>query len=296
MASIKQIKSFIIVADLKSFTKAADVLFMTQPAVSWQIKALEEHVGLPLIERNDKRVVLTEAGKQFYRDAKEMLAVYDRAMDTMDDYKGLQRGKLKLGASTIPGEYLMPKYIGNFKKGYPGVDLSLTISDTGHIVDMLLDRSIDLGVVGAKIDYEAVEFVPFIQDELIMIAASDSDIPDEINVADVANIHLIVRETYSGTQMVLKESLASHGIKEEDLKITMELGSTQAVITAAVGGLGAAFVSKLAADAALKAKTVKQVVIDDLSLKRDLYVVTLKNTHFTRAVDAFHQYLMEKTG
>lgn len=119
MSSIKQIRSFIMVADLKSFTNAAEALFMTQPAISAQIKSLEETIGLPLIERNDKRVQLTEAGKHFYRDAKEILTVYNRAIEIMEDFKGLHRGKLALGASTIPGEYLMPKFIGNSAKSIP---------------------------------------------------------------------------------------------------------------------------------------------------------------------------------
>ncbi len=284
MSSIKQIRSFIMVADLKSFTNAAEAMFMTQPAVSAQIKSLEENLGLALIERSDKRVQLTEAGKHFYREAKEILVIYDRAIETMEDFKGLQRGKLALGASTIPGEYLMPKFIGEFHKEYPGIHISLKIGDTSLIVDYLYDRKIDLGVVGARVDSSNVEFIPFLQ--------AGSTISDTITQEDLLTAKIITRETGSGTRIALKESLGEHGINETDLNIVMELGSTQAVITGVAADLGIGFVSQWAAEASIRAGMTKQVKVQGLDLHRELFVVYMRNATVTRARDVFLQFLL----
>lgn len=296
MSSIKQIRSFVTVSDYKSFTHAAEAMFMTQPAVSSQIKSLEETLGLPLIERNDKRVQLTEAGRIFYREAKEILAVYDRVVESMDEFKGLKKGRLALGASTIPGEFLMPRFIGEFRKLYPGITISLTIADTGKVVDLLYERKIDLGVVGAKTETSHVKFIPFLQDQLILIAGVDYAIREVISSEDLLNLEMIFREAGSGTRTVVKDCLAAKGIKESDLNVVMELGSTQSVITGVAGNLGVGFVSKWAAEAALKAGVVKQVHINDLDLWRDIFVAVPKNAAATRAREVFFRHLTRKKG
>lgn len=291
MSSIKHIRAFIMVADLKSFTNAAEALFMTQPAVSCQIKSLEENIGIPLFERNDKRIELTDAGKVFYREAKEIMIAYQRAWEVMDEFKGLKRGNLALGASTIPGEYVMPRYIGAFRRKYPGITISLTVQDTGSVLDLLLERKIDLGLVGAQVELDTVEFQPFLRDELVLIASASCDLPKMISSRELSYLEFVVRERNSGTRMVLKKIFDQYGIKEHDLNITMELGSTQAMITAVNANLGVGFVSKWAAEAALKAGSVKQIMISDMNLERDLYIVTLKNANYTRARDVFLEYL-----
>jgi len=294
MSSIKQIRTFITVSDYKSFTHAAEAMFMTQPAVSSQIKSLEETLGIPLIERNDKRVQLTEAGKLFYREAKEILAVYDRVVESMDEFKGLKKGRLALGASTIPGEYLMPRYIGAFRRLYPGITISLTVADTGKVMELLYERKIDLGVVGAKTESHNVTFIPFLQDELLLLAGVDCSVPEEISSEDLLTYDMIFREAGSGTRSAVRDCLAGKGIKETDLKVVMELGSTQAVITGVAGNLGLGFVSKWAAEAALKAGVVKQVHIRDLDLKRNIYIVFPQHAVATKAREAFFHHLTQK--
>ena len=277
MSSVKQIRSFIMVADLKSFTCAAEALYMTQPAVSSQIKSLEEHLGISLIERNDRQVELTEAGKHFYLEAKNIIIAYERALEVIDEFRGLKRGRLSIGASTIPGEYIIPRYIGSFHKLYPGIEIRLTVGDTGSVLDMLLARRIDLGIVGAKLDIEKVDFDPFWRDELVLISATDREIPGEISWNDLSRFDFIMREKNSGTRMTLKKIMAGFGMTEKDLRIVIELGSTQAVITAVAADLGVGIVSKWAAREALKAGSIKKVKIKEAKLQRELYIVTLKN-------------------
>ncbi|MDD2497660.1 MAG: selenium metabolism-associated LysR family transcriptional regulator [Desulfitobacteriaceae bacterium] len=295
MSGIKQIRAFIMVADLKSFTCAAEALYMTQPAVSSQIKSLEEHLGISLIKRNDKRVELTEAGKQFYLEAKNIIIAYERALEVIDEFRGLKRGRLSIGASTIPGEYIIPRYIGSFHKLYPGIEIRLTVGDTGSVLDMLLARRIDLGIVGAKLDIEKVDFDPFWKDELVLISATDREIPGEISLKDLPRFDFIMREKNSGTRMTLKKIMAGFGMTEKDLRIVMELGSTQAVITAAAADLGVGIVSKWAAREALKAGSIKKVRIKEGELQRELFIVTLKNAMGTGARDSFQEYIKKQT-
>lgn len=295
MSSIKQIRAFIMVADLKSFTGAAEALYMTQPAVSSQIKSLEEHLGISLIERKDKQVELTEAGKYFYLEAKNIIIAYERSLEVIDEFRGLKRGRLSIGASTIPGEYIIPRYIGSFRKLYPGIEISLTVGDTGSVLDMLLARRIDLGIVGAKLDIEKVDFDPFWRDELVLISATDREIPGEISWNDLSRFDFIMREKNSGTRMTLKKIMAGFGMTEKDLRIVIELGSTQAVITAVAADLGVGIVSKWAAREALKAGSIKKVKIKEAKLQRELYIVTLKNAMGTGARDSFQEYLKKQT-
>ncbi|MGI6679596.1 MAG: selenium metabolism-associated LysR family transcriptional regulator [Dehalobacterium sp.] len=294
MLSFKQIRAFIIVADLKSFTQAAEELFMTQPAVSAQIKTMEEHLGVPLIVRNDKRVRLTDAGQIFYREARELMTIYNRAIESMDEIKALKKGSLSLGASTIPGEYIMPHFIGEFRRLFPGINITLNITDTGQVVDLLYDRKIDLGVVGAKVESSYVEYFPFLQDELVLIAGMGYPIEEEISIGDLSSLEWISREAGSGTRSVVRDCLAAQGIKESDLKIVMELGSTQAVVTGVISNLGVGFVSHWAADVFIKAGVVQQVKIRDLDLKRHIYAVISKNTAATRARDVFLDHLLRQ--
>jgi len=293
MSTIKQMKAFVMVADLKSFTGAAELMYMTQPAVSSQIKALEETIGLAMIHRNDKKVELTEAGKEFYREAKSVLAAYDRAMEVMDEFRGLKRGRLTVGASTIPGEYLLPRYIGAFRRQFPGIQVILTVADTGAVLEMLLGRKIDLAVVGAKNDLPGVGYIPFLQDELVLIAAAESQIPAQLSCADLAKLEFVVREKGSGTQKAVWETLSRCGLRQQDLQISMELGSTQAVLTAVAAGLGVGFVSSWAAENAIKAGAVRQITVSGADLHRQLFLATVAESYATHARDTFRDFLQE---
>lgn len=187
MFNLRQLKSFVYVAQQKSFTKAAKLLYMTQPAVSAQIKALEERLDVQLMERNDKQVVLTEAGEIFLVEAERILASYERIVESLDELKGLRRGHLRIAASTIPGEYILPKFIGRFKEKYPQIEIELVISDTGQVIESLRERTADLGVTGARIKNDVVKFEKLLDDELVLITSSASPIGQkkQVTVADL---------------------------------------------------------------------------------------------------------------
>lgn len=296
MLNFRQLKSFLVVAEKKSFTKAAKELFMTQPAISAQIKTLEEFLDIQLIERLDKKVILTEAGETFIKETRKIITIYEEATMALQEIKGVQKGKLIIGASTIPGEYILPRYIGAFKKDYPKIDIALKISDTGAVVETLKERKIDIGVIGAKVKDKDIVFREFLSDELIVIAHPTNPlVGKEVSLSEIIASPMILRETSSGTRMVIIRHLQGKNIAESDLNIVMELGSTRAVITAIEANLGISLVSKWAAEEALSLKKITQLHVPDMEIKRSLYIVTHRTKYARHAAKRFMEFLNDQS-
>jgi len=291
--NLKQLESFILVAEERNFTRAAKQLYMTQPAISFQIKALEEHLGIQLFERLDKAVELTDAGRMILPEAKKIQASYEKIRDSISELKGLKRGCLKIGASTIPGEYLLPQIIGKFKGLHPQIDVTLRIASTGKVIEMLLNREIHLGVVGAPVKSQSLVSNPLTEDQLILIAASGHPLAREdfITLSDLLSQKIIMRERDSGTRMVVEDRLQKAGVNPESLQVVMELGTTRAIITAVEAGLGVSMVSRWAAGEALQLGLIKEVAIRDFEIKRNLYLITNKLKYRGNATEAFLGFL-----
>ncbi|WP_227763129.1 selenium metabolism-associated LysR family transcriptional regulator [Zhaonella formicivorans] len=294
MLDYKQLLSFVKVAESGSFTKAAKNLYMTQPAISWQIKSLEDEMGLLLFERKERHVLLTEAGRLFYGHARRLVKLYEQLLNEMEQFKGMERGRLIIGASTIPGEYILPAFIGAFKKEYPGVELAMQIADTGAIVELLLGDEVHLGVIGAKIKEPKLELKPFLQDELILVAAPTHPLVarEYISMDDIKGQCVITREAGSGTQMVIEEKLKECGLRLGELKISMELGSTRAVITAVEAGLGLSWVSRWAVQEALSLGRVAELQTEGLTIRRELYLAYNNRRTLSPLACAFKDYIL----
>ncbi|PKM82656.1 MAG: LysR family transcriptional regulator [Firmicutes bacterium HGW-Firmicutes-14] len=292
MFSLRQLKAFVTVAENKSFTNAAKILFMTQPAISAQIKALEERLEVKLIERNDKTIALTEAGEVLFIEAQKILDIYDGFMEAIDEMKGIHRGKLFITASTIPGEYVLPILIGGFHRVYPGIEISLKIGDTGAVVQQLLKRTVDIGIIGAPVKNESISLKEFIKDELIIIGPpGNTKNVQEISVEELVEADLVLREPDSGTRMMFYEKISSAGVEIRQLKVVMELGSTRAIITAVESGLGLSVVSRLAAQEALELGKITEYRVRGISFERYLYLAWNKNKYESFAAKEFFSFL-----
>lgn len=291
--NLKQLESFVLVAQEKNFTKAAKILFMTQPAISFQIKSLEEHLGAPLFVRLDKTVELTEVGEILYPEAKKILASHERVIEAVAELQGIKKGKLLLGASTIPGEYIMPGIIGRFKAQYPEVDVVLKIRSTAEVVDMLQERQINLGVVGAMVKHSNVNCSVLAEDELILVANAQHPLTklELVNLKDITRYKFILRERGSGTRMVVEEKLLAEGIQPDELQVAMDLGTTRSIITAVETGLGISFVSRWAAQASLQLGTLKEIPIHNFELRRSLYLITNQLRYKGYTTQAFLDFL-----
>ena len=294
--NFKQLEAFLWVAELQSFTKAAKQLYMSQPAVSFQIKALEESLQVALFQRGDKKVILTDAGRFLYPEAKQILKHYQKIKTGLDELKGLKTGHLVIGAGTIPGEYLLPLFIGGFKEKYPGIKVTLRIAGSGRVGQWVREREVDLGITGAPIEGEGIECKHWIMDKLVLILPPSHPmaVRKTISVKELANIPFVVRERGSGTRQIIEQKFKEHGFTLEKLPVVMELGSTRAVITAVEAGLGASIVSQCAVRESLELGRVKEVQLAGVGLSRYLYQVRHSQGIEGFAAGAFIEYINDK--
>ena len=293
MTSIRKMEIFSAVAELKSFTGAAGALYLTQPAISWQIKALEEEMGLNLFSRRDKQLELTEAGERFYQSCQQILSLYKRTEEDMAKYRGLSCGSLHIGASTIPGEYILPQLITRFTDLYPGLDISISIGGTGNIIKQLLHGNIDLAIVGAKVTETEVEYLKWVADEMILVTAYDSPLPELIEAKDLTKYPLIWREAASGSRMILEKSLAEKDIFFEQWPATLKFGSTQAVINAVLNSNSMAFISVWAANPLIENKQFRKINVPGLILNRYFYLANWQPDFMSNAALACKTFLEE---
>ncbi|TYO97798.1 selenium metabolism-associated LysR family transcriptional regulator [Desulfallas thermosapovorans] len=295
--NFKQLEAFVRVAELQSFTRAARQMFMSQPAVSFQIKALEEDLSITLFQRSERKVTLTEAGRLLYPEAKQMLGHYDKIRAGLDALRGLKSGHLLIGASTIPGEYLLPGIIGSFRSKYPGVRVSLRIAGSGDVVRMVQERDIDLGVVGAAGQQDNVHFEKWLDDELVLIVPPHHHWSGKsVDISRLAGENLILREEGSGTRKSIFDILAKQGLCLDKLKTEIELGSTRSVISAVQAGMGIAFVSRWAATDVIEAGKVGEARLKGVNMTRSFYLAQFHPGITNYAADTFIAMLKEYSG
>ncbi|SFR06121.1 selenium metabolism-associated LysR family transcriptional regulator [Desulfoscipio geothermicus] len=290
--NFKQLEAFVRVAELQSFTRAARQLYMSQPAISFQIKALEEDLQVTLFQRNEKKVTLTEAGRLLYPEAKQMLGHFERIRTGLEALRGLKVGRLVIGASTIPGEYLLPACVGLYRQKYPGIRVSLRIAGSGDVLRWVQEREIDLGVVGTASGADNLEFIRWLSDELVLIVPPGHVWSGKsINIDQLLGEKLIVREEGSGTRRTVEQILSRNGLAVEKLAVEMELGSTRAVISAVEAGLGVGFVSRLAAANALAAGKLGEAGLKGIDLTRNFFLTRYSPGLVNYAADAFIDFL-----
>lgn len=272
--NLKHLETFIMVADLLSFTAAARRLYMSQPAVSFQIKSLEEDLQVTLFQRGDKKLALTAAGKLIYPEAKKMVIRYQKIKAGVDDLRGLKTGHLVVGAGTTPGEYLLPLLVGGFRKKHPGISVSLRVAGSGQVFQWLKDREIDIGITGSAVSGNWVSCRPWLEDELVLIAPPDHPWAgrDSVGVEEMLEEPFILREAGSGTRRSFEQKMGERGVDPARISLALELGSTRAVITAVQAGLGVSVVSRWAARDSLDLGKVKEFKTP-VDMKRPLYLI-----------------------
>ncbi|MBO8127053.1 MAG: LysR family transcriptional regulator [Firmicutes bacterium] len=295
--NIKFLRTFLTVVEEKSFSSAARRLGLTQPAVTKHIQALEKHFEALLFKRKGWRSELTEAGQVLLVYARRIVSTFDEAERQLKKIGEKVSGALKVGASTIPGEYVLPLLVGEFTRKYPEVRLQVEIADSGRVIRMVASEDLDVGVVGAKSEEAGLEFYPFAQDRLVLVVGHGHPWAkkEAVDPAELTKIPLIWREKDSGTRKTAEAILAQHGVNPEDLTVAMELGSTEAVVNATISGSGATIISKNAAQRHLILKSLVEVEIRGVELTRPLYLVYRKERALSPVVDAFVSYVKEST-
>ena len=209
----RHLETFCRIAGSKSFSKAADDLFLTQPTVSGHILALEQSLSLRLFDRTSRGVRLTKAGEIFLKYASKILSFRKDLLNALSEFSEGIRGDLSLGARTKPGEYLLPRLMGDFKKEHPHLTISLKIADTKEIVQYVLQDSVEYGVIGAKLNHPSLHYEKYEEDEIIAVAPSDHPLTRKkgVNLEELLTEPWIIREEGSGTQIALETALRKKG-------------------------------------------------------------------------------------
>jgi len=274
---LKHIETFCRVAELKSFSKAGQQLFLTQPTVSGHILSLEKSLSLRLFDRSGREVRLTKAGKIFLQYASRMLRLKQELMNALYEFSQGIHGELSIGASTIPGEYLLPKILSAFKKDHPHLTISLKISDTKEVIQWVVDDLVEFGLIGAKLNRPSLHYEKFAEDEIIPVGLSTHPLSKKkrIPLEEVMKQPWIIREEGSGTQMVVDKTLRKKGRTLKQFHVVMEMGSTSSVKEGVKEGLGFAFLSKRAVEDELKWGLLSKIDIEELEpILRPIYIVS----------------------
>jgi len=273
---LRHLETFCRVAELKSFTKAAEDLCLTQPTISGHIFSLEQSLSLRLFDRTGRKVRLTKAGQVLLQYTEKILSLRKELLNALSEFSEGIRGELSLGASTIPGEYILPKLMGEFKREHPFFTLSLKIADTQEILQYVLQGQVEFGIIGAKLNHPSLSYEKFEKDEIIVIASSDHFHPPKKRMGLEALIKepWIIREEGSGTQMAVEKVLRKRGFSLKQFNVVTEMGSTSSVKEGVKAGLGMAFVSKKAVKEELKQGILSQIEVEGIEpISRQIYIV-----------------------
>ena len=284
--NLHQLTIFAAVAKHASFTRAARELHLTQPAVSAQIKQLEQSLGARLLDRSGKMVRLTEAGSVLAQRAERILAQVEQLREDMDDLRGLRRGHLHVGASTTPGVYLLPKVVAEFRRLHPAIHIDLTISNTLVLEEKIARNELDLGFAGGHLTREELLTEPFAEDELVVIASPAHRFATtrDACLGEVLHEEFVGREAGSATWQCVETWLRS---LRAQLNVVLRLGSPEAVKRAVAAGLGISILSRCAVAWEAEAGLLAIPKVRGFSLKRQLQVVRHKDRAPSAASAAF---------
>ena len=284
-----RLKTFIAVAEKKSFSEAAKILFVTQPTITSQVKALEEELNTKLFERTTKKVAMTQSAHVLLKYAKEIVRLSDSAQKEILQMENTINGDLSMGCSLTIGEYILPEFLKRFIDLYPLIQMSVKIANSNKIVENLKDQLIDIGLIETPIEDPQIILEPILEDELILIAPLDffPNNEQKISLNQLKETPLIVREKGSGTRAVVDKYLTQAGLSLNDLNIVMELGSTEAIKMAVESGLGVSFISKSAIKKELKLKMFKTYSINNISFYHYFYIVFRKDRVLKLSTELF---------
>ena len=287
----RRLQVFYTVARLLSFTKAAETLHMTQPAVTFQVRQLEEHFNTRLFDRTHNRISLTDAGKQVFRVADKIFQLYDEMEDAVRQVTGEISGALIIGASTTIAEYMLPALLGDFKGKYPDVNVHLKVSNTDGIVSMVENNDIDLGVVEAPVSNKNLVVENCRMDQLVVIGPKGHPLAGQASVqaASLTAFPYISREEGSGTRDVIEDYFQSQGVSFTDMQITMELGSPEAIKGAVESNMGISIVSKATIVKELQLNSLAAIKLDP-PLERPFSFVHQKQKFRHRAMDELLEF------
>jgi DNA-binding transcriptional LysR family regulator len=290
---LRRLEIFAKVAELGSFSRAAEALFLTQPTISEHVRALEDELGVQLLDRLGRGATPTRAGQLLLGYARRMLTLSREAHQALERFQGRMSGELVVGGSTIPGEYVLPALVGQFKAKYPDISISLLIGSTRQVSDWLDEGRVEVGVVGARPAARTLAARELMADELVVVVAATHPWARRgtITLADLQTEPMVVRERGSGSRDAVEHALHEAGIAPATLRVVGEMGSTQAVKQAVRAGVGIALISRRAVEDECRAGLLACVKVKDLRVARAFYLVTHRDRTRSPLAEAFVEFI-----
>ena len=295
--TLQQLRILKALATEKNFTKAAELLYLSQPSLSKQIKTLEKNLDISLINRENNKISLTENGKVFLQYSERILALCEESCRALIDLKNGERGNLTVGASQTIGTYLLPRVLALFAQHYPQIRLKVQVNSTRMIAKNIINREIDLAIVGGEIPDKfrknlLVEH--FVEDEFSLIIPKSHPFASrkQITKEDLYHLNFITLNSNSTIRKFIDNILSQNQIETKQLKIIMQLNSIEGIKTAVSLGLGAAFVSSSAIEKEIELKTIEIVKIENIRITRTLSIISNPECYKSKAFEFFYKELL----
>jgi DNA-binding transcriptional LysR family regulator len=294
--TLQQLRILKAVATEKNFTKAADVLYLSQPSLSKQMRTLEKNLDILLLNRETNKISLTENGKVFLQYSERILALCEESCRALIDLKNGERGHLTVGASQTIGTYLMPRVLALFVQMYPQINLKVQVNSTRIIAKNIINREIDIAVVGGEIPDELkrnLTIENLVEDEFSLIISQSHPFAKKKNITkeDLYHLNFITLNSNSTIRKFIDNILIQNQIETKQLKIIMQLNSIEGIKTAVSLGLGAAFVSSSAIEKELELKTIKILKINNIRITRTLFIISNVECYKSKAFEFFYSEL-----
>jgi DNA-binding transcriptional LysR family regulator len=291
----RQLAAFCEVVERRSFSDAATRLGVTQPAVSQQVRALEQRLGTQLLDRSGRRVEPTEAGLRLYRGAQRLLAMEEQLLEELGEPEGPLRGTLEIGASTGPAAIVLPLLLCEFQRANPELHVELSVSDTQSVVELVADRRLELGIVGAARRHRSVAFEPFFLDEVILVTPPGHPFAGKtVELDELAKGPLILMQQGAGVRQMVEDELRKSGRKVRDLEAPLELGLQESVRSAVQAGYGVSFISRRAVESDLATGTLAEARVRGLDLAREISIARAAGRAGSAAAQSFVAFARER--
>lgn len=293
----RQIEAFIYVVRHKSFSKAADAIYITQPTVSAHISSLENELGIKLIDRSSKEICPTAAGYIFFEYAQNLINIRDNAVFALKDFTDKIEGNLEIAASTVPSQYIIPKLVFEFRQNFQNVNLNLVQMDTKQVIDELLYKKYEIGIVGSLIEHNKLIFEKLTDDKLVLITPNNKKYSTinkkTLPIDQIINEQYIFRESGSGTRQVFEKFLAKANIEPKSIKIIAQINSLEAIKQAVSIGLGVSIASAKSVEDYSNNGMLKAFEIEEFPIDREFYIVHHKNRPMSPISNAFKKFALE---
>jgi DNA-binding transcriptional LysR family regulator len=295
----KQIEAFVHVVRHKSFSKAADAVYLTQPTISSHISSLEKELGIKLIDRSGKDIEPTDAGRLFYEHAVNLMNIRDNAIFSLSNYNNVVKGKIEIAASTVPSQIILPKLIKSFVPKYQDISFSVVQMDSEEVAAAVLEKKYEIGIVGTKYQNSKLCCNKLADDKLVLITANSDKYSAlkeaKLPFSAIAREGFIIRETGSGTRREFERIIEESSIPKSSINIIAQMNSIEAIKQSVSMGLGVSIMSQLSVQDYVNCGLLKAFDIEGLDLSRAFYVIYMANRPLSPLSNLFLKFICNES-